>query len=133
MVCRVPTRETEAILDQYRSRLQQRRAELGRQQQRDRLVANLRLAAALAILVLAWLAFGQRMFSPAWLAVAAVGFAALVHFHHRVVNRRIALERAARFYEKTGGRFIKQTSELIDNQPITNIVFGWLTPVHLPD
>ena len=41
--------------------------------------------------------------------------------------------RATRFYQKTGGRFIKQTSELIDNQPITNIVFGWLTPVHLPD
>lgn len=41
--------------------------------------------------------------------------------------------RATRFYEKVGGRFIKETSEVIDDQPIRNIIFGWPAPLHLPD
>lgn len=39
--------------------------------------------------------------------------------------------RATRFYEKIGAERLKERPELIDGQPIKNIVFGWSVPIQL--
>lgn len=39
--------------------------------------------------------------------------------------------RATRFYEKIGGHRLKERNDMIDGQPIRNIVFGWPVPIQL--
>lgn len=59
-----------------------------------------RLTLAGAILVAAWFSFFQRAFSPAWLLLGVVAFAALV-FAHRAARRSYSRAmRAAEFYRR---------------------------------
>jgi MutS domain V len=63
------------------------------------LISNLRLAAAVAGALLAWLAFGRGVISPGWPVAAAMAFGLLVVVHARVLNRNDRAARARRFYE----------------------------------
>jgi hypothetical protein len=61
-------------------------------------VSNARLVAFLAILAVAWLAFGPRLISPAWLVLPVALFGALVVLHDRVLARASRAARMERFY-----------------------------------
>jgi hypothetical protein len=60
---------------------------------RSRLASNTRLICFLAILVVAWLAFGTRSLEAAWILLPTLVFVALVIAHDRVLRRE---ERAGR-------------------------------------
>ena len=60
---------------------------------RSRLASNTRLICFLAILVVAWLAFGTRNLEAAWILLPTLVFVALVIAHDRVLRRE---ERAGR-------------------------------------
>ena len=65
-----------------------------------RRVSNLRLLLFSAAAVLAWLAFGPSILSPAWLLLCLFGFVGLVVTHARVLNTVERAERAKRLYER---------------------------------
>ncbi len=65
---------------------------------RGALVSNARLACFAAIVVVAWLAFGTRSLSAAWLVPPVVGFAVLVVVHDRVLRRATRAARLERFH-----------------------------------
>lgn len=92
---------TEASpLETYRIRFDERAAAAAVALRRERLLSNLRLAVFAAGAVVAWLVFGPREASLAWLAPPVVAFVALVMGHDRVIHRRAEMERAAAFYER---------------------------------
>jgi hypothetical protein len=66
----------------------------------SRRIGNARLAVFLAGAGVAWLVFGPEQGAPAWLALPAVGFLALVLWHDRVSRARDRALRAAAFYER---------------------------------
>jgi hypothetical protein len=68
------------------------------------LISNLRLAAAAAGALLAWLALGRGVVSLAWPIAAGVVLLVLVVVHARVLNRNDRAARARRFYELGIGR-----------------------------
>jgi hypothetical protein len=78
---------------EYERRIARWTADLARGDRTHLIVANLRLAAVAAGVLVAWLAIDRDAFSPAWIAVPAIVFFALVVVHARVLQRN---ERAAR-------------------------------------
>lgn len=54
--------------------------------------------AGVLIVIAAWLAFGQRWISPAWVAAPAAALAGLVFVHGGIAARRQAASRAGEFY-----------------------------------
>jgi hypothetical protein len=62
-------------------------------------ISNLRLVAAAAAAVIAWLAFGRALVSPPWLLAPGVAFVALVVVHARVLQTIERGQRARRLYE----------------------------------
>ncbi len=63
-------------------------------------ISNLRLATAGAAALIAWLAFGRQLVSPAWLLAAGLAFVVLVVVHARVLERIERGRRARRLYER---------------------------------
>lgn len=85
---------------EYQQRLSQLDAEIARGDRRHLVISNLRLAAFGAGAVLAWLAFGPALFSPAWVLPPAVGFLLLLVLHARALNAQDRAKRARAFYER---------------------------------
>ena len=85
---------------EYARRLQSRRDAAAKQARLDLAISNGRLAVGLAAAVVAWLAFGGRVLSPAWLAAPGLVFLLLVVLHERAIRSRRRAERAASFYER---------------------------------
>jgi hypothetical protein len=66
---------------------------------RARLASNARLVFFLALLGVVWLAFGTRTLGPAWIAIPAIVFVALVVVHDRLLRREERAARMRRFFE----------------------------------
>ena len=66
---------------------------------RSGLASNARLACFVALVVVAWLAFGTHTLSAAWLAPLALSFVALVVAHDRVLRREERASRIRSFHE----------------------------------
>ncbi len=63
-------------------------------------LGNVQLALAVAGIAGAWMAVGRHWFTPWWLFVPAVAFAALALVHESTMRGRRRAERLAAFYEK---------------------------------
>ena len=85
---------------EYQTRLAARRAVSENEAQRFRWIGNLRLAVAIAGVVLAFFVFGETVVSPMWLVVPVALFITLVIVHARVVDRWERAKRAVQFYER---------------------------------
>jgi hypothetical protein len=84
--------------DEYSQRSREREASAEKLGKQDRLTANVRLALAALIAVMAWWAFYRHAFSSYWLIIPAAGFIGLVLYHNRIRDRRAQVLRAAAFY-----------------------------------
>jgi len=87
-------------IEEYKSRLDARRAQVRSYQRLDRQVANLRLAAAIGFFATAWIVFATGAISGWWLLLPLGAFATLVVYHDRVYRLGRRANRAARFYER---------------------------------
>ena len=85
---------------EYVRRADQRRLTVEQQQKLFVLVGNLRLAAGISAVALAFFVFGNTALSPLWLVLPAGTFLVLVVIHARVVERLTCAQRALRFYER---------------------------------
>jgi hypothetical protein len=92
--------KTASPRTEYVERLEARRTLAVQQARLHQLIANARLAAFLAGMILAGLAFWAERIAASWLAVPIVVFVALVIWHGRVGAFRRRAERAAAFYER---------------------------------
>ena len=84
---------------EYERRLVQRSAALAAEERSFRLVSHLRLAAALAFVVLAAFAF-RRELSGWWLLLPVTVFLVLVRIHENIARRRECAERAVQLYRR---------------------------------
>ena len=91
---------TSTPSDEYRARLADRRARVVALEQRSARIANLRLVGFAAIVIVAWLAFGERVMRPLWIAAPLIGFVVLVVWHDRELRRQRRAARAVTFYER---------------------------------
>ena len=66
---------------------------------RSRLASNARLLCFAVFLIVAWLAFGTRSLSGAWVGLPALAFVALVIAHDRILRREERATRIRRFFE----------------------------------
>ena len=85
--------------DEYRARLELRRAEHALWSRRDARFAYIRLA-VFAGFVLIMILAAQDVIDWWWLLVPTLGFAVLVQRHDRVIRSRLAAARAVAFYER---------------------------------
>jgi hypothetical protein len=90
--------------DEYRTRLDARRAAVAAHDQRHRTLGNLRLLVFVTAAVLAWLVWGRGVASPVWLALPAAAFVGLMVAHERVLRARKACQRAVAHYERALAR-----------------------------
>jgi hypothetical protein len=89
---------TASPRDEYARRLRRYETEAAETARRDRTVANLRLAAVGAGVLVAWLALGARLLPPWWILLPAAAFLALAIHHDRILRRQQRTRRAAQFY-----------------------------------
>jgi hypothetical protein len=89
-----------APADEYRRREGIHRARAAQAARREETVSRVRLGAALAAALIAWLAFGAGRLSPPWLVAPAVAFAIAVAIHARVRRQRLRAERGAAHYRR---------------------------------
>ncbi len=85
---------------EYEQRLCARRESAATLDRQARALAPARLAAFLALLAAGWLSFIEHAFTPFWTAAPALTFAALVAWHHRLLESLRAARRAVDFYER---------------------------------
>ena len=88
---------TSPVAD-YRARREARQETDARLGRVDALIAYSRLAAFVAIVVVAILGWKSHAFSGLWLLAPVVAFIALVVIHDRVIRARRRAEWAVRFY-----------------------------------
>ena len=86
--------------EEYAQRLEARRARTAQLARRHQYLANARLAAFLAGVLVIALAFWAERIAAWWLVVPAVAFVAFVVWHRRVKEARLRAERTAAFYER---------------------------------
>jgi len=84
---------------EYDNRIARWSAAIAEGERTHLLISNLRLAAAAAGALLAWLALGRGVISLAWPIALGALFLVLVVVHARVLNRNDRAARARRFYE----------------------------------
>jgi hypothetical protein len=97
--------ETEArVRDEYQQRLAARRADATAARRSASRISQARLAVFVIGVVLAGIVFGAKRLDPRWLLAPALGFAALVVAHDRVLRRRDAREHSVRYYEDAAAR-----------------------------
>jgi hypothetical protein len=94
------TQEPLSIHATYAERLAERREEIARRELEHRAMGYWRLAAALAAVLLVYLALVPRSLSVAWAAIPLAAFVALAVAHERVLRAIERRRRAARFYER---------------------------------
>lgn len=93
---------------EYVRRLEARRARAAQQARLHRMMAEARLAAFLAIGLVAGLAFWAERIAAYWLLAPVLLFVALVIWHGRVRRTHRRMERAAEFYERGLARLDNQ-------------------------
>ncbi len=87
--------------NEYRRRLELRRASLAKQERRHRSIGNLRFLVFIMAVVIAWFVIlHSQTFSPLWLFVPAAAFVSLVVLHSRVLHERDRHKRAVAFFER---------------------------------
>ncbi len=86
--------------EEYRARIEARRRASDILDRKSRRIGNVRLAAGLAGVAVAFLVFGEVWVSFWWLLVPVGIFAVLVAWHARVVERLERSQRAIQFYER---------------------------------
>jgi hypothetical protein len=92
--------EAEAqVRAEYEQRLAARRADATAARRLATRISQARLAVFVLGVVLAGVALGAKRLDPRWLLAPALGFAALVVAHDRVLRRRDAREHSVRYYE----------------------------------
>ena len=84
---------------EYEQRLAARRADATAARRLATRISQARLAVFALGVVLAGVALGAKRLDPRWLLAPALGFAALVALHDRVLRRRDAREHSVRYYE----------------------------------
>jgi MutS-like protein len=84
---------------EYENRIARWSAAVAAGERTHLLISNLRLAAAAAGALLAWLALGRGAISLGWAIAAGLALLVLVVVHARVLNRNDRAARARRFYE----------------------------------
>ena len=99
----VPEAETR-VRAAYQQRLALRRADATAARRSAARISQARLAVFVLGVALAGIAFGAKRLDPRWLLVPALGFAALVIAHDRVLRRRDAREHSVRYYEDAVAR-----------------------------
>ncbi len=87
-------------LEEYRARLGERRQVAQQLERQFRRIGNVRLAAGIAAVGVAFLVFGEVWISVWWLLVPIAVFAVLVGVHARIVERLERAKRAIQFYER---------------------------------
>src|SRR6266403_4812022 len=90
--------------EEYQARLKTRNEALERCRRLDRLVANLRLTAAIVFFAVAWLAWGMGAVSGWWMLVPLAAYVALVIYHERVYRMGRRANRSVAFYGRGPGR-----------------------------
>jgi MutS-like protein len=91
-------------LEEYQTRIAERRGVCQQLQKRFRRIGNARLVAGFAAVVAAFFVFGEVWISVWWLLLPVAAFAALVVVHARIVEKLERSERAIQFYERGLGR-----------------------------
>ncbi len=86
--------------DEYKTRLSARQARVARYHGIHVRLGNIRLAVAVAAAVMAWAAFSRDAFSPWWLLLPVLGFAALAVYHSGILRQRTLAERAVELYQR---------------------------------
>jgi len=84
--------------EEYQARLKTRNEAVERCRRLDRLVANLRLTAAIVFFAVAWLAWGMGAVSGWWMLVPLAAYVALVIYHERVYRMGRRANRSVAFY-----------------------------------
>ena len=84
----------------YRNRLAQRKAARDECERRTWRVSLLRLATALLLIAILWLAFGRAAFSSWFVSIPVLIFAGLVLYHGRLIRAEHRATRAIAFYER---------------------------------
>jgi hypothetical protein len=87
-------------LAEFQARIEERRRASQHLQRQFRRIGNLRLAAGLAAVAMAFFVFGEVWISVWWLLLPVGIFAVLVAVHARVVERLERSNRAIQFYER---------------------------------
>jgi hypothetical protein len=95
---------TRGVHDEYTRRLAARGGEAGIQSRHSAIVSNLRLLVFIAGVIVAWLVFGTRALSPAWLAPPIAIFVVLLVVHDRLLRARARAQRSVAFYERALAR-----------------------------
>ena len=94
-----PSPTAVAPADAYTAGLETAQADEAHWKSRAALASNARLACFVAIVVVAWLAFGTHAIPRASIALPVAAFVALVVLHDRVLRREARATRTRRFYE----------------------------------
>ncbi|MGH9495909.1 MAG: MutS-related protein [Candidatus Sulfotelmatobacter sp.] len=84
--------------DEYKRRLGDRERRIAHCETIHIRLGNIRLALALLLVVIAFLAFKTRSISAWWLCAPAAAFAGVAVYHSRILQVRELAERAARYY-----------------------------------
>jgi hypothetical protein len=85
---------------EYTARVGRWKEAIARGERRHLLVSNLRLLAAAALALTAWLSIARDLVSPGWMVAALAAFVILVAAHARILYRNERAVRARRLYER---------------------------------
>lgn len=96
----------------YRERIAARTAETAAAQRQHVLLGYLRLALAVAGILVLWFAFHQHEISRWWLLAVCAVFVVVARRHSAVLQRRAEAERALRFFDRGLARIEDRWSEL---------------------
>lgn len=92
--------DPHGALYEYTTRLTSHKAERDALARLDSRLSDIRLYVVITAGIAAWLAFGRHLFSPWALMLFALGFAALMVRHEKVVARLGRVKRRVAFYEQ---------------------------------
>jgi hypothetical protein len=87
-------------VQEYKQRLEQRRASHARLSALDERLSYARLVVFAAGAIIAWLVFWRHALAGPWLVAPIVAFGWLMRWHDRVIRERDAAARAIAFYER---------------------------------
>lgn len=93
---RMTERENPAFV--YGTRLEARRAALGKLDARSRRISDARLVDFAALAAVAWLAWGSNAISGVWIALPLAAFVALIVAHEKTIRRMRDARRAEEYY-----------------------------------
>jgi hypothetical protein len=90
--------------EEYVQRRNARQQRVARYEKIHIRLGNVRLALAIAAVIMAWASLRAHSFSAWWLAAPVAAFVGIAAYHSRILRARELAERAASFYEKALAR-----------------------------